>query len=149
MSGADPSLDRDPRTGAHVGRTAVRVRYAETDRMGQVYNAHYLTWFEIGRTEFMRSAGFPYREIEERGILLPLVEASLRLRAPVRYDDRVVIETRLTAIRSRAVTFLYRILMDGKLLAEGSTVHACARAADGRSVVLPPWLEAAVRTVAS
>ena len=67
-----PEFRRDEVRHRQVGRITVRVRYAETDRMGIAYNAHYLTWFEIGRTEFMRSAGFPYRDMEARGLNLPL-----------------------------------------------------------------------------
>jgi acyl-CoA thioester hydrolase len=139
-SQADPELVRNPE-GRTVNRTQMRVRYAETDRMGIAYNAHYLTWFEVGRTEFMRAAGLPYREVEERGHNLPLVEVALRLRISVRYDDVVTIETRVEQIRSRTVTFAYRILAGGKVVADGRTVHACVRASDSRVTSLPPWLQ--------
>jgi len=109
--------------------------------MGIAYNAHYLTWFEIGRTEFMRSAGLPYREVESRGINLPLVETSLRLRVPVRYDDVLVTDTWIERVRSRAVSFAYEIFHNGRLIAGGQTTHAFVRASDNRSVACPPWLQ--------
>lgn len=137
----NPELVFDPQRKRHVGRTTVRVRYAETDRMGIAYNAHYLTWFEIGRTEFMRSAGVPYREVESRGINLPLVETSFRLRAPLRYDDVLVTNTWIERVRSRAVSFAYEVFHNGRLVAGGQTVHAFVRASDNRSVTCPPWLQ--------
>ncbi|MFC1571980.1 acyl-CoA thioesterase [Candidatus Eisenbacteria bacterium] len=135
----------DPDRGLSVGRTTVRVRYAETDRMGITYNAHYLTWFEIGRTEFMRSAGFPYREVEEKGYNLPLVGAEFRLPASVGYDDVLFIETWVERVRTRMVTFAYRVLHDGRVAASGTTTHACVRASDGRSGNLPDWLQKKLR----
>jgi acyl-CoA thioester hydrolase len=144
-----PELAWDAERERHVGRLTLRVRYAETDKMGFVYNANYLTWFEIGRTEFMRSLGTSYRSVEERGFLLPLVEASLRVRLPARYDDTVAIETWIERIRSRTLTFGYRVLRGTAVAAAGSTIHACVRAADGRSGALPDWLRDLVRGPAS
>jgi acyl-CoA thioester hydrolase len=123
-----------------VGRATIRVRYSETDQMGVAYNAHYLTWFEIGRTEFMRGAGIPYRKVEERGYNLPLTAATLRLPKGVRYDDLLCVETWIERVRSRAVTFGYRVLLEQKVVAHGQTVHACVRGADGRTVAFPAWL---------
>ena len=75
--------------------TQVRVRYAETDQMGIVYYANYLVWFEIGRVELLRSLGLAYSQLEtEHECILPVVEASCRYRAPARYDDEILIETR-------------------------------------------------------
>jgi acyl-CoA thioester hydrolase len=86
-----------------------RVRYAETDQMGVVYHAEYLVWCEIGRTEFIRSLGLPYSEMERRGVKLAVADASLRYHAPARYDDLVRVETTLSEVRSRAITFDYLI----------------------------------------
>jgi acyl-CoA thioester hydrolase len=111
--------------------TEVRVRYAETDQMGIVYYANYLVWFEIGRVELLRSLGLAYSllEIEDRCIL-PVVDASCRYRAPARYDDEILIETRPALLRGSVIKFAYRIYrkpnQEGKereLLAEGETVH--------------------------
>lgn len=121
-------------------RYSVRVRYADTDAMGVAYNSVYLVWFEIGRTEWLRARGTPYRAIEERGISLPVTEATLRFRAGARYDDLVTIETTLEPLRSRQVVFRYRILLEGRLLAEGTTIHVPVEREGGRSARLPPWL---------
>jgi acyl-CoA thioester hydrolase len=133
-------LRADPNTGCWVALTRVRVRYSEIDRMGFAYNAHYLTWFEIGRSEFMRGKGLSYREIEERGYHLPLVQAALTLRLPVRYDDVLTVETRIAKLRSRTVTFGYQLIRDDRTHAEGTTRHACLLAESGRAVTMPAWL---------
>jgi acyl-CoA thioester hydrolase len=102
----------------------LRVRYAETDKMGVVYHSHYLIWCELGRTDHIREGGMSYREMEDAGIMLAVAEANVRYRAPARYDDLVRVETTLTDVSSRAVTFEYRILNaeTGVLLATASTL---------------------------
>src|SRR6201996_1050131 len=83
------------------GETRVRVRYAETDQMGVVYHANYLVWFEVGRVELIRSLGFDYKQMEhEDGIGIAVVEAVARYKAPARYDDELIIRTRVHTIRS-------------------------------------------------
>jgi acyl-CoA thioester hydrolase len=109
-----------------VVEARVRVRYAETDQMGVVYHANYLIWFEVGRVELIRQMGLSYKEMEqEAGCMIAVVEASVRYRCSARYDDELVIETRLTASRSSVLKFGYRVLRvaDGVLLCEGQTVH--------------------------
>ncbi len=103
----------------------VRVRYAETDQMGVVYHANYLVWFEVGRVELIRAMGLSYKQIEEAGCMIAVVEATARYRAPARYDDDLVVETRLAASRGSVIRFEYRVVrpMDGTLLCEGHTVH--------------------------
>ena len=92
-------------------RTTLRVRYAETDQMGVVYYANYFVWCEIGRVEFFRQLGHDYKQMEiEDDCHLPVVDASCRYRSPARYDEEVVIETRVIALRSSFVKFGYRIL---------------------------------------
>jgi acyl-CoA thioester hydrolase len=110
--------------------TEIRVRYAETDQMNVVYYANYLVWFEIGRVELLRSLGLAYSEMEiEHKLVLPVVEATCRYRAPARYDDEILIETRPAMLRGSVLKFAYRILRknadgaDPRLLAEGETVH--------------------------
>ncbi|MCL5263480.1 MAG: acyl-CoA thioesterase [Acidobacteria bacterium] len=106
--------------------TKLRVRYAETDQMGVVYYSNYFVWCEIGRVEFLRQLGFDYKMMEaEDGCMLPVVEASCRYKAPARYDDEVVIETRVTGLRQSVIKFAYRMLRaaTGELLAEAETVH--------------------------
>ena len=111
--------------------TPVRVRYAETDQMGIVYYANYLVWFEIGRVEVLRSLGLSYDHMEkDHGCILPVVEATCRYRAPARYDDEILIETRPALLRRSVLKFAYRIWRkasqggeERQLLAEGETVH--------------------------
>jgi acyl-CoA thioester hydrolase len=93
-----------------IGQVEFRVRYAETDQMGVVYHSEYLIWCEVGRTEFIRELGLPYAQLEKSGLYLAVTEASLKYRRGARYDDVVRIETRLTEVRSRALTFDYLIL---------------------------------------
>lgn len=121
---------------------SIRVRYQETDRMGVVFHANYATWFEIGRTELIRAAGLTYAAIEERGLLLPVVELRCRYIQPARYDDTVVICTRVAESSSVRIAFdsqVRRIAepeakrlpsfvasdadLPGELLAEGGTRH--------------------------
>lgn len=104
----------------------LRVRYAETDAMGVVYYANYLVYFELGRTEWVRAHGVPYREFEDEGVLLPVVDVSCRYHASARYDDLLRIETTATMITPARITFHYRVTRPataGTLLADGYTAH--------------------------
>lgn len=92
----------------------LRVRYGETDQMGVVYHAEYLVWCEMGRTEYMRQLGQSYASLEESGTILVVAEAALRYHAPARYDDMIRVETSLSEVRSRALTFEYVICHAGK-----------------------------------
>jgi acyl-CoA thioester hydrolase len=116
----------------------LRVRYAETDRMGIVYYANYLIWCEVGRVEFMRALGGDYAALEAEGFGLAVAEASVRYLAPARFDDRVRVETTLGAVRSRAVTFDYVIshAESGGRLATAYTALVSVDAV-GRPVALP------------
>ncbi len=117
----------------------VRVRYAETDKAGVVYHANYLVWFEVGRVELCRDHGFNYRDMEaEEDALLPVTEVRARYRAPARYDDEILIRTRLIELRSRSVTFGYEVrrVGDGLLLAEGETHHIVI-SGNGRARTFP------------
>lgn len=87
----------------------LRVRYAETDQMGVVYHSEYLVWCEVGRTEYIRALGLPYAEMERRGALLAVADASLRYHGSARYDDLIRVETTLAEVKSRAITFDYLI----------------------------------------
>jgi acyl-CoA thioester hydrolase len=106
--------------------TALRVRYAETDRMGVVYHANYLVWFEIGRTEFCRARGFAYRDMEENDhAFLVVAESYCRYKAPAHYDDELIVRTHITELRRRSVRFGYEIVLlsNGQIIAEGETGH--------------------------
>ena len=116
----------------------VRVRYAETDKMGVVYYANYFVWFEVGRTDLLRGAGWTYREMEVDGISLPVIEAHCDYRQPARYDDELEIRT-VGALRSPVrVEFTYEVVRpsDVVLIATGRTVHASLNP-DGRPRRLP------------
>jgi acyl-CoA thioester hydrolase len=124
-------------------RFALRVRYADTDRMGFAYYGNYMRWFEIGRAEMMRSLGTSYREVEESGVSLPVVEVSCRYRKPARYDDAIVLETAVAELGRASVEFVYRVVReaDGELLATGRTQH-CFLARDGKPARAPEALAA-------
>jgi acyl-CoA thioester hydrolase len=121
-----------------VSETTLRVRYAETDRMGVVYYANYLVWFEVARTDLLRTLGWTYREMEESGISLPVIEARCEYRAPARYDDEIVIHTEGWMRSPVRMEFGYRISRkaDGVVAAEGMTMHA-ALGNHGRPSRLP------------
>ncbi|MBV6714088.1 acyl-CoA thioesterase [Paenibacillus chitinolyticus] len=102
----------------------VRVRYQETDQMGVVYHANYLTWLEIARTEYIRDRGFPYKRMEELGLLLPVVGAELKYVRPARYDDELTILTRVTSYTTVKLEFEYEVRRAEELLVTGITRHA-------------------------
>ncbi|MEO6982013.1 MAG: thioesterase family protein [Edaphobacter sp.] len=109
-----------------ASETRVRVRYAETDQMGVVYHANYLVWFEVGRVEFIRQLGLDYKRMEqEEGCGIAVVHVDARYRVPARYDDELVVQTRLLVARGPVIRFGYKILRieDGTLLCEGETAH--------------------------
>ena len=103
----------------------LRVRFCETDLMGIVHHGNYLSYFEAGRVDWLRKRGVTYAEWAAHGQHLPVVEASLRYRAPARFDDVLVVETRLTELRTVSLRYDYRITRETTLLAEGSTRLAC------------------------
>ena len=114
-----------------VNETRVRVRYAETDQMGVVYHSNHFIWFEIGRVELLRQLGFSYREMEsEDHCYIAVVEAQCRYRAPAKYDDEIIVRTRLKNVHESVVRFGYELLRanDGMLLAEGDTTHIVTNA---------------------
>lgn len=120
--------------------TQVRVIYGDSDQMGVVYYANYLRYFEAGRNEFIRAKGLRYRDFEEaHGLLLPVVEATVRYHAPARYDDLLTIEVTLKEARRASATFQYRVIRDGAVLATGETLHACVDRG-GHVKRLPPEL---------
>lgn len=106
--------------------SVVRVRYAETDKMGVVYYANYFVWFEVGRTDLLRSLGWTYREMEHAGIALPVIEAHCDYRRPARYDDLMEIRTRGRMLSPIRMEFTYEVARRGDetIVAAGRTVHA-------------------------
>src|SRR5271154_6236965 len=109
-----------------TNETRLRVRYAETDQMGVVYHSNHFIWFEVGRVELLRQLGFSYRDMESKdGRFIAVAEARCRYRAPVRYDEEVLVRTQLLNVRRSVVHFGYELRRaeDGALLAEGETTH--------------------------
>jgi acyl-CoA thioester hydrolase len=98
-----------------------RVRYQETDRMGIVYHSNYIIWFDMGRTEFMRSLGYAYNELEKEGIWLPIIEVGCTYKSPARYDDEITIETFIEELTRVKIKFGYRVYRGDELLVEGFT----------------------------
>lgn len=109
-----------------VNETRLRVRYAETDQMGVVYHSNHLIWFEVGRVELMRQMGLAYRDMERAdGLFITVAEAKCRYRAPVYYDEEVIVRTRVKTVRKSVIIFTYELSRSqtGDLLAEGETTH--------------------------
>ena len=114
---------------SNVNETRIRVRYAETDQMGVVYHANHFIWFEIGRVELLRQFGFSYKDMErEDDCFIAVVDAQCRYKAPVHYDDEVIVRTFLKHVREKVIRFGYelRSVETGNLLAEGETTHIVA-----------------------
>jgi acyl-CoA thioester hydrolase len=119
--------------------TTLRVRYAETDQMGIAYYANYLAWFEVGRAEWCRATGFTYRDMEQQeGIYLMVADAHCRYKAPARYDDVLIIKTKVKLFKKRLIVFGYEVLnrASDRLLATGETTHTITDA-EGRLRSLP------------
>ena len=119
--------------------TRLRVRYAETDKMGVVYYANYFVWFEVARADLLRSLGWSYREMELAGVSLPVIEAHCAYTRPAKYDDEIEVKTEGRMVSPVRMRFDYQVsrLEDGVPSAAGRTVHA-ALDASGRPCRLPP-----------
>ena len=114
-----------------------RVPYADTDQMGYVYYANYYIYFERGRNELMRAMGFTYKELEDMGIGLPVIESHANYRMPGRYDDLLTIEAELAEFRRLHLMVACKVLRDGALLASGYTRHAFIDMKTGRPMRIP------------
>src|ERR671933_1395653 len=101
----------------HSGEITIRVRYAETDRMGLLHHANYLVYFEQGRTELLRSLGMSYRDLEDQGYLLVLTRVQVRYRSPARYDDLLTVRTTAQRVTRVKIEHRYEVFRDGLLLA--------------------------------
>ena len=114
-----------------IGETKIRVRYAETDKMGVVYHSNFIVWFEVGRVELLRQMGFRYRDLErEHDCHIAVADMKCRYKAPAYYDDEILIRTRLKNLRDSMMHFSYEVLRaeDQSLLAEGETTHIVVNA---------------------
>jgi acyl-CoA thioester hydrolase len=126
-------------TTAHTHDTVVRVRYAETDKMGVVYHSNYYIYFEVGRVEYMRNLGVDYKKMEtDDDTFIVVAESKCRYRRAARYDDLLRIRTHVIKVKRRTITFGYQVLHDesGELLALGETVHVVC-GGNGKPKALP------------
>jgi acyl-CoA thioester hydrolase len=120
--------------------TTVRVRYAETDRMGLLHHANYFVLFEVGRTELLRARGLSYREVEDAGHLLVIIDLGCKFKKPAYYDDLLTIRTTVERVTHVKIVHKYEVLRDGVLLAEGHSTLACVDR-EGRPQALPEVLK--------
>lgn len=116
----------------------VRVIYGDTDQMGVVYYANYFRYFELSRSEYFRARGGSYVDVEKRGLMLPVVDASCSYRAPARYDDMLVVTAAITRMKRASIEFSYEVRKnaDPAILCTGKTLHACINR-EGRPTALP------------
>src|SRR6266581_6260996 len=122
------------------GDTTIRVRYAETDRMGLLHHANYLVYFEQGRTELLRTLGYSYKDLEDQGYLLVLTKCEVRYRSPARYDDLLTLRTSVERTTLVKIEHRYELLRDGLILAEGETTLGCVDR-EGKVQQLPEFLQ--------
>lgn len=127
--------------------TEVKVRYQETDQMGVVYHANYLVWFEIGRTSLIEQLGFHYHEMEEVGVVSPVIDASIQFKRPVRYGQVAKVRTWIEEYDGLKVTYGYEIQDgEGHLAVSGWTKHVCVKKDTFRPISIrktfPDWHEA-------
>ena len=127
-----------PALSSLIAESRAKVRYAETDQMGVAYYANYFVWFEVGRSQYCNNCGFSYRDMErETGLFLIVAEASCRYKNPARYEDELIIRTRVTESTRRTLRFSYEIeRADGAAVATGETLHVLINAA-GRPSSFP------------
>ena len=136
-------MERELSPGPEWRAARFRVRYAETDAAGIVHHASYLPWFEEGRSELSRQLGAPYSELEKQGVDLVVVRVEARYRAAARYDEKVVVWTRICEVGSRRCVFSYQVVReaDGRLLTTGITEHVALCRSTGRPTRIPePFL---------
>lgn len=135
-------------SGVRVQHT-FRVRYAETDAMGIVHHSSYVPWLEMGRTEFMRHFGFTYRQLEQSGVVMPVLELNVRYRTPAFYDDELVITTWVEELSRTKIRLAYKIERpaDGRLLTEAMSLHTFT-GTDGRPIRITHHPEAWERLLA-
>lgn len=124
--------------------STVRVRYAETDQMGVAYYANYFVWFEVARTDWLRAAGFTYRDMEAGGVLLPVIDARCAYRSPARYDDTLAISAVARVVSPARLAFDYEITGPAGVIAVGSTVHATVDRT-GRPIRMPARIKELLR----
>ncbi len=119
----------------------IRVRYAETDQMGYVYYGNYATYFEVARVEAMRAIGFSYKEMEDRGIMMPVLELKTQFKSPGRYDEELNIKVMIPAMPTLKITFLYEVTGDdGRDVCNGETTLVWVNKETGKPIRMPQEL---------
>jgi len=133
----DESKAKQPLTG----QSQIRVRYAETDKMGLLHHANYLVYFEQARTELLRSQGLTYREMEDQGFFLVITNVEVRFKSPAHYDDVLTVKTTVARTTPVRIEHSYEVTCDGRAIAEGKTTLACVDR-NGKLQALPAWFQA-------
>jgi len=123
------------------GELKIRVRYAECDPMSVLHHSKYFEYFEMGRTELLRQMGFRYRDLEEQGVLFVVVRLECRFRAPARYDDELVLQTRIERMTRARIDHAYELRRDGLILCEAGSTLGCVDRS-GRIIPIPEGLRA-------
>jgi acyl-CoA thioester hydrolase len=132
-----------------IAVTKIRVRYQETDCMKVVYYGNYLTYFEVGRVEFLRQQGLPMSDVDQK-VHLPVVEAGVRYVRPARLDDLLEVRCWVSERKRASFRFAYEILNEAsETVATGFTLHACCDPATSKMIALPPWLQAIMPMVSA
>ena len=119
-----------------INRLEIKARYAETDMMGIIHHSVYAVWYEAARTEMIKMTGITYSELEKSGIMTPLSELNCKYLRPVKYEDVVTIETRVSKLTFSRIEFSYRVLLNGEIMATGSSLHGFVDSSTFRPVNL-------------
>ncbi|RYM06920.1 acyl-CoA thioesterase [Sporolactobacillus sp. THM7-7] len=108
-----------------VSRTKIVARYSETDQMGIIHHSHYINWFEVARTDWIKEAGISYRTIEDEGLMMPVLNIDIHYHSPARFEDAVIVETSIKDYDSIKTRFSYRAIResDERLLVDGTSTH--------------------------
>lgn len=108
-----------------MSKTCFRARYNETDKMGVVHHSQYVNWFEVARTDWVKNLGLSYRRIEEEGLMIPVIGITVHYHSPAKYDDEIIVETKLSSYDSIKMTFAYKVFnhQTGRLLVDGTSTH--------------------------
>ena len=124
---------------AAVHEMEIRVRYQETDGQRRVHHANYLTYFEMGRTEMLRTHGHTYRAFEDAGLFMVVADASCKYQAPAEYDDLLVLRTRVEKVGAAHIKHAYEVICGTTIIATGTTTVVCVDA-EGKVRRLPDWM---------
>ena len=119
-----------------IAETDIRVRYQETDNMGVVYYANYFVWFEVARTEYLRSLGISYKDLENKGMFLMVATASCKYKSPAKYDDMVRIQTWIPKMKNSSLQFEHKLFVGDRLIATGESVHVFTNTS-GKPIRIP------------